>query len=472
MKKLLLISAILVLILNIQAEAQFKDWSSKFGIRYNQIYPENEFRNVGFGGNDDFSFKSYYFSFLAEILYSVKLSDVFDAEFNLGYGRYAGDAYCNDIDQGDYKTTILPFDIRVKVNPFRFKSWNPFFYAGAGIMHYISHIKPEGLDCDFNKKNGWAGLFPLGLGSEFSLGKNFLLEFSLGGAFSTSYELDGFQSRTEKIWDSYLSTSIGFIYLINNIEKDTLVNNDFNKLKANPLTTDTDADGLPDFDEVNKYKTNPLEIDSDQDGLTDYQEIIEYKTNPINADTDSDGLTDFDEITKYKTDPLNPDSDGDGLSDSEEIFAYKTNPNNKDTDGGSIDDFTEVKRGTNPLSVKDDIEETKKQVFVFDNITFGFDKTNITRESEKILNNALIVLKEHNNILIEISGHTDNRGTKNYNKILSIKRAESVKEWLAKKGIDSERMTAIGFGMEKPIVPNTTKANRQKNRRCELKQTN
>ena len=499
MKKIILITSLIAILFSTQGNAQFKDWGTKFGVRYNQIFPENEFRNVGFGGNDDFSFDSYHFSFLAEILYAIELSDALEVEFNLGYGKYAGEAFCNDIDQGDYNTTILPFDVRMKVNPFQLESWNPFFYAGAGVMHYISHNKPEGLDCEFDKKNGWSGLFPIGIGSEFSLSKNFLFELSLGGTLSTSFELDGFKGRTEEIWDSYFNTSIGLIYISENCNTDededqllacdentigTDPNNpdsdadgisdgeEFNNFKTNPLSIDSDGDRVSDYDEVYKWKTNPLNMDSDLDGLDDHKEIVELKSNPLNADTDGDGINDFDEVTKYGTDLLNADSDQDGLSESEEIFAYNTNPNKKDSDDGSVDDLSEIKRGTNPLDQNDDVPVIKKQIFNFDNITFGFDKTNITRESETILNNALGILNENQEVLIEISGHTDNKGTKKYNQLLSERRAKSVKDWLVKKGIDPERLTAIGFGMDKPIVPNTSKANRQKNRRCELKQTN
>lgn len=50
--------------------------------------------------------------------------------------------------------------------------------------------------------------------------------------------------------------------------------------------------------------------------------------------------------------------------------------------------------------------------FVFDGITFGFDKTNITKESERILARALEILENHLDVQVEISGHTDNKGTK------------------------------------------------------------
>ena len=495
MKKLYILIAILSLC-NL-SYSQFKDRGSKFGIRYNQIYPENEFRNVGFGGNDDFSFRSYYFSFLVEALYAVEISAPLEVEFNLGIGKYAGDAYCNDVDRGDYSSTIIPFDIRAKLNPFQFKSWNPFLYAGAGVMHYISNTKPLGLNCDFDKKSGWSALFPVGLGSEFSISDNLLLEFSAGGTISTVYDLDGFKGRTEEIWDSYFNTSVGLLYVADNCntdhDNDGLIKCDEEKIGTDPENPDTDSDGLNDGIEFGNYKTDPLNPDSDRDGLNDQEEIITLKTNPLIPDTDNDLINDYDEAKLYNTDPLNPDTDkdglsdgdeietyktspvltdtdNDGLSDSQEVVAYKTNPNKKDTDNGTVDDYTEVKRNTNPLDPKDDVVKEEIKKFVFDGITFGFDKTNITKESEEKLAKTLDVLTTYLNINVEISGHTDNKGTKKYNMLLSERRAKSVKDWLVKHGVDPARLQTIGFGMDKPVAPNTSKENRKKNRRCDIKQ--
>ena len=211
-------------------------------------------------------------------------------------------------------------------------------------------------------------------------------------------------------------------------------------------------------------------VDTDNDKLSDYDEAKTYQTDPLNADTDGEGLLDGDEVETHRTNPLLADTDSDGLNDSEEIVAYKTNPNKKDTDNGSVDDFIEVKRNTNPLDPKDDVEEKKIVKFEFEGITFGFDKTNITKESEEILQKALNVLSDYVNLQVEIGGHTDNKGTKKYNQLLSERRSQAVKDWFVKNGIDANRLFTIGYGMEKPIVPNNSKESRQKNRRCEIKQ--
>ena len=71
---------------------------------------------------------------------------------------------------------------------------------------------------------------------------------------------------------------------------------------------------------------------------------------------------------------------------------------------------------------------------------------------------------------MEIGGHTDIVGTKNYNKSLSQKRAEAVKDFLTKKGIDSRRITAMGYGSSRPLASNDDEEDgRELNRRVEFK---
>ena len=70
--------------------------------------------------------------------------------------------------------------------------------------------------------------------------------------------------------------------------------------------------------------------------------------------------------------------------------------------------------------------------------------------------------------MFEISGHTDNVGTKPYNQTLSEKRAKSVYDFLLAKGIPAQRMSSTGFGDTKPIAENSTDSGRSQNRRTEF----
>jgi outer membrane protein OmpA-like peptidoglycan-associated protein len=81
-------------------------------------------------------------------------------------------------------------------------------------------------------------------------------------------------------------------------------------------------------------------------------------------------------------------------------------------------------------------------------------------------------LQDNPTITIELSSHTDSRGDDTYNLKLSQKRAEAVKLYLVKKGINGDRLAATGFGIENPVADNNTPAGRAKNRRVEFKGNN
>ncbi len=102
---------------------------------------------------------------------------------------------------------------------------------------------------------------------------------------------------------------------------------------------------------------------------------------------------------------------------------------------------------------------------VLHNIFFEFDKADLLPESIGELNRLYQVMKENPNIKVEIAGHTDSVGTAQYNKKLSLERAEAVKQWLIDKGIEPSRIKALGFGETKPIADNSTDEGRAKNRR-------
>ncbi|MFH1046793.1 MAG: hypothetical protein V1738_00680 [Patescibacteria group bacterium] len=146
-------------------------------------------------------------------------------------------------------------------------------------------------------------------------------------------------------------------------------------LGTDPLTSDSDNDGLIDTDEINIFGTDPNDADTDNDGASDSAEIA-AGTNPLVSntevtpppttggettppptttggtttvvDTDNDGLADTYEAT-IGTNPNDPDTDNDGLADGDEILVYGTNPLSADTDLDGVSDSQELLAGTNPL---------------------------------------------------------------------------------------------------------------------------
>lgn len=103
------------------------------------------------------------------------------------------------------------------------------------------------------------------------------------------------------------------------------------------------------------------------------------------------------------------------------------------------------------------------------NVFFDFDKANLRSESFVELDRVVKLLSENPSIEIELSAHTDSKGSDEYNLRLSDSRAKSVMEYILSKGIAPGRVAAQGFGETKPVAENDTEENRQLNRRVEFK---
>ncbi|HTE32835.1 MAG TPA: OmpA family protein [Chryseolinea sp.] len=102
------------------------------------------------------------------------------------------------------------------------------------------------------------------------------------------------------------------------------------------------------------------------------------------------------------------------------------------------------------------------------NIYFDFDRTTLKRESFTELNKVVDFLKQNNTVEIELAGHTDSKGSDDYNINLSQGRSQSVVDYIISQGIDSFRLSAHGYGEGKPIDSNDSDAGRASNRRVEF----
>ena len=107
--------------------------------------------------------------------------------------------------------------------------------------------------------------------------------------------------------------------------------------------------------------------------------------------------------------------------------------------------------------------------FVLRNIFFDYDKSTLLQQSYNELQQLLGILRSHPTMKIEIAGHTDGRGSVDYNQCLSENRAKAVVDFLILKGIDPKRLQYKGFGKSKPIDTNTTEEGRAHNRRVEFR---
>jgi len=223
--------------------------------------------------------------------------------------------------------------------------------------------------------------------------------------------------------------------------------------------------------------------------ITAYQKSVEVAEAATPEDADGDGIADkFDQCPNtpkgVKVDakgcPL--DSDGDGVPDhldkcpgtqkNTEVDQWgcpagetpRSTGMGVDSDADGVPDSNDNCPNT-PKGAKVD----SRGCWTLENIQFDYNKSKVKKEYYPILDEAASVMKANPDLKIEIQGHTCDIGSQKFNLGLSERRANAVKKYFLKKGIPGFRMTTIGFGKTKPLVPNTDEEHRKKNRRVELK---
>lgn len=250
---------------------------------------------------------------------------------------------------------------------------------------------------------------------------------------------------------------------------------------------DSDKDGIPDADDKCPSDGGPNVVrakgefygcpDNDKDGIPDTKDTCPNEPEDTDGfkdedgcpdpDNDGDGIVDGEDecvdipgIKEMRGCP-DPDSDGDGIPDSKDKC-----PKEPETYNGFKDEDGCPDKAPGSL-----VEVTDDGIKILDQVQFATNSDKIIgAKSFKILDQVAGVLAANESIfLVEVAGHTDNVGAAEANKTLSQRRAESVVTYLAdKKGIDRKRLSAKGYGDEKPIDDNKTAKGRQKNRRVEF----
>jgi OOP family OmpA-OmpF porin len=184
-----------------------------------------------------------------------------------------------------------------------------------------------------------------------------------------------------------------------------------------------------------------VDLDPDHDGILGDKDKCPNEPEDFDGFQDDDGCPDL-------------DNDGDGIPDKLDKC-----PNEPETFNGYQDED----------GCPDEVPAAiRKFVGVIQGINFKTKSAEITKDSHSVLNKAVQVLNDYPDVKLEISGHTDNVGKAEFNMELSQKRAESVKAYFVGKGINGDRLTAVGYGMDKPITSNKTAADKAKNRRTEF----
>ncbi|MFW6021689.1 MAG: OmpA family protein, partial [Guyparkeria sp.] len=103
-----------------------------------------------------------------------------------------------------------------------------------------------------------------------------------------------------------------------------------------------------------------------------------------------------------------------------------------------------------------------------ESITFGTDSADIKPQFRQALDELSASIREYPNTVVRVEGHTDSTGSASHNQNLSLNRAQSVTTYLARSGVDSNRLQPVGYGFSRPIATNDTAEGRAQNRRVEI----
>ena len=387
------------------------------------------------------------------------------------------------------------FDFGIPVTP----------YLGGGVGAQLSKLESDG-----SSANDTTFTYQLGGGVNFwatsKLALSLDYRYVVAGqpTFETTTVVGGSATHTSQQSDyKAQQIGVGLKYLFGEFGRDV---------------GDKDGDGVPD--RLDKCPNTPkgvqvnLEgcpLDSDGDGVPDYLDKCPgtAKGAVVNAegcvlDSDGDGVPDY--LDKCPNTPKgvqvdangcpSADSDGDGVPDyldkcPKTPVGQKVGPDGcpLDSDGDGIPDDQDECPNTpagakvlpNGCALKGDCRRPRpgEQVdehgcavehsFILKGVKFEFDSDRLTPAAKEILNQVGETLKAYPEVNVEVQGHTDYIGTDAYNLGLSEKRAIAVKVYLGGKGVQTQRLSPVGYGKTRPIDTNETEAGRENNRRVELK---
>ena len=450
LSRLLVVALVLLGFNNIQAQNEDNPWQFTIGINAIDVYPTNSTPSTAFPSYETGGLFDEYFNVNDHwnILPSISY---------LGLSRYVGDGFSlgvrgslNRISKlGDTKldpsVSHYAVDGVIKYNLLKNRKFTPFLEFGGGYT-WVDGIGAGtvngGLGFDY-WFNDWIGLN---------------IESDYKHAFET-YGVTHFQHMA--------GVAIRF------------------------GGTDTDGDGIYDKDDacpevagLEAFNGCP---DSDGDGIEDAKDDCPNTPGPkeYNGCPDSDGDTVIDKDDACPNTPGLvslagcPDADGDGIADKDDECPNEAGPaeNNgcpwPDKDGDGVpdkDDLCPELVGTVANNGCPEVTESVRKALLDYAKTILFDtgKATIKPASEDVLGNIADILDDYPNVQFRIEGHTDSTGSEQTNQRLSQERAQSVMNYLIEKGIPSERMTAVGYGEERPIADNNTREGRRTNRRVEI----
>jgi len=298
-----------------------------------------------------------------------------------------------------------------------------------------------------------------------------------------------------------------------------------------PMERDADADGIVDDDDACPNEPEDIdlfedsdgcpEVDNDRDGVLDIADQCLMEPEDVDGfedengcpdpDNDADGIVDLKDVCPLEAEDVDGYKDSDGcpdldlpttlrvvdaegkviplaratVSSGEFRLDFK-----EETETGLVAGFYTLRASANGYETKESSFEvtepdqvlvlelkavatkvtvTRERIDLKDKVYFDTGKASIQKRSFELLDSAVQVLKDYPEIRkLRIEGHTDSRGGADFNQKLSQERAESVQQYFVDKGIDAARLSAIGYGEDRPLDPAKTQAAYTKNRRVDF----
>jgi outer membrane protein OmpA-like peptidoglycan-associated protein len=353
----------------------------------------------------------------------------------------AGVGYLTLQAPGVYGAGTAILDNRFLFVPFSMEQLNPFLYAGIGVSKQID-------------KNGsdYLGMIPFGVGVQTRLGSQLLLDVSGGYNLSSSDKLDGGQfprsnsnlnSFTDGKNDGFFGFQVGLVY--------TIGGRDRAAEEAKRIKAEEDA--------MHARELAMAEARRVQDSTNAAKEAAHLKdAYAAEARRIQDSTNAAAEALRLK---------GSNITEAQRI---------KDSTNAALAEALRIKDSVNAAALRlaeQNSRDTlivliKGKTVILKGVNFEFNKATLTKYSERILWRAYNAMVANPNVRVVITGHTDNVGSEKYNQTLSLHRAQSVKNWLVSKGIESNRMRTVGRGKLEPIASNDTEQGRLENRRIEF----
>ena len=412
LSKLLVVALLIVGFNNVQAQDENNPWQVSFGINAIDVYPTED---VSSFGNEFFNATDHW-NMLPSISY-------------IGVSKYVGSGFSIGARGSLHRIDKLG-DVSVD---------DLSHYAVDGTIKY-AFLKNTVIDPFVEIGGGYTWIDEIGAGTvNGGVGVNVWFTENIGLTLQTAYK-HVFEDYGHKHFQHLAGLAIKF------------------------GGTDTDGDGIYDKDDACPEIAGLAAFngcpDSDGDGIEDSKDACPNEAGPkeMNGcpESDRDGVADKDDECPNEAGPAAnkgcpyQDRDGDGVLDKDDKCP--------DVAG------TVANQGCPEVT-----EEVQKKLNDYARtILFDTGKSSIKAESTSVMVDIITILNEYPTAKFSVEGHTDSVGSNSLNQKLSESRALAVKEFLVSKGVDAFRLSAIGYGEDKPISTNNTAKGRAENRRVEI----